>query len=146
MTTDIQDRIERETLIAASQDRVWSLVTDTGFWIASTGVPAAVGEVTVTHHDEYGDFPVRVEKVEPKSYVSYRWASAFSGHELREGSTTLIEFTLIPEAEGIRLRVVESGFSVLDAPEEQRRGALKDNTEGWPQVLDAFKKTAEEAA
>ncbi|NUP47214.1 MAG: polyketide cyclase [Catenulispora sp.] len=146
MTTDMQDRIERETLIAASLDRVWSLVTDSGFWIAPTGVPAVVGETTVTHHDEYGDFPVSVEKVDPKSYVAYRWASAFEGHELQAGHTTLVEFTLTPEAEGIRLRVVESGFSALDAPEEQRRGGLRDNTEGWPQVLDALKKNAEEAA
>lgn len=146
MSIDIQDRIERETLIAASLDRVWSLVTDTGFWIGPTGVPAVPGETTVSHHDEYGDFPVRVEKVDPKSYVAYRWASAFAGRELDEGHTTLIEFTLTPEPEGIRLRVVESGFATLDAPDEQRRGALKDNSEGWVQVLEALTKRAEEAA
>jgi uncharacterized protein YndB with AHSA1/START domain len=146
MSTDIQDRIERETLIAASQDRVWSLVTEPGFWVAPTGAEAVPGQTTVAHHDEYGDFPVQVEKMDPKSYVSYRWASAFSGQELREGITTLIEFTLTPEAAGTRLRVVESGFTALDAPDEQRRGALKDNTDGWTQVMDAFKKRAEEAA
>lgn len=145
-STDIQDRIERETLIAASQDRVWSLVTEPGFWVAPTGVSAVAGETTVAHHDEYGDFPVRVEKIDPKSYVSYRWASAFSGQELRDGITTLIEFTLTPEGTGTRLRVVESGFAALDAPEEQRRGALSDNTDGWRQVMEAFKKRAEEAA
>lgn len=146
MTTAIQDRIERETLIAASQDRVWSLVTEAGFWIVLTGVEAVPGETTVAHHDEYGDFPVRVEKVEPKSYISYRWASAFSGQELRDGITTLIEFTLTPEAEGTRLRVVESGFASLDAAEDQQRGAHRDNSEGWPQVMEALKKRAEEAA
>src|SRR3954454_7852607 len=121
MTTDIQDRIERETLIAASQDRVWSLVTEAGFWVVLTGAEAVPGETTVAHHDEYGDFPVRVEKMEPKSYISYRWASAFSGQELRDGNTTLVEFTLTPEADGTRLRVVESGFAGLDAPDDQRR-------------------------
>ena len=146
MSTAIQDSIERETLIAASLDRVWELVTDTGFWVMPTGVEAVVGETTVAHHDEYGDFPVRVEKIDPKSYVAYRWASAFSGQELRDGITTLIEFTLTPEAEGVRLRVVESGFAALDAPEEQQRGALKDNTDGWNQVLEALTKRAEEAA
>lgn len=146
MSTDVQDRIERETLISASLDRVWSLVTDSGFWIAPTGVAAVAGETTVSHHDEYGDFPVRVEKIEPKTYVAYRWASAFTGQELRDGITTLIEFTLTPEPAGTRLRVVESGFATLDAPDEQRRGALKDNTDGWQQVMDALKKRAEEAA
>jgi uncharacterized protein YndB with AHSA1/START domain len=146
MTTDIKDRIERETLIAASQDRVWSLVTEPGFWVGPTGVTAVVGETTVAHHDEYGDFPVRVEKVDPKTYIAYRWASAFRGEELRDGITTLIEFTLTPEADGTRLRVVESGFARLDGSEDTRRGAVSDNTEGWRQVMEAFKKRAEEAA
>jgi uncharacterized protein YndB with AHSA1/START domain len=146
MTTDIQDRIERDTLIAASQDRVWSLVAEPGFWVGPTGVTAVAGETTVAHHDEYGDFPVRVEKVDPKSYIAYRWASAFRGEELRDGITTLIEFTLTPEGDGTRLRVVESGFAALDGTEDTRRGALSDNTEGWRQVMEAFKKRAEEAA
>ena len=143
---DIQDRIERDTLIAASQDRVWSLVTEPGFWVAPTGVTAAVGQTTVAHDEKYGDFPVRVETIDPKSYVAYRWASAYRGEELREGITTLIEFTLTPEAEGTRLRVVETGFAALDGDDDTRRGALKDNTEGWTEVMDAFKKRAEEAA
>ena len=146
MTTDIKDRIERETLIAASQDRVWSLVTEPGFWVAPTGATAVAGQTTVAHDEKYGDFPVRVEKVDPKSYVAYRWASAYKGEQLREGITTLIEFTLTPEGGGTRLRVVESGFAVLDGSEDVRRGALKDNTEGWAQEIAALKKRAEEAA
>jgi uncharacterized protein YndB with AHSA1/START domain len=146
MTTAIQDRIERETLIAASRDRVWSLVTEPGFWVAPTGAEAVAGQTTVAHHDEYGDYPVRVEKIDPKSYVSYRWASAYKGEALREGITTLIEFTLTAEGDGTRLRVVESGFAGIEGADEVRRGALKDNTEGWAQVMDAFKKRAEEAA
>lgn len=146
MSTDIQDRIERETLIAASQDRVWSLVTEPGFWVSATGATAVPGQTTVAHNDTYGDFPVRVEKVDPKSYVAYRWASAFKGEELREGNTTLIEFTLTPEGEGTRLRVVESGFAALAGGEETRRGALKDNTEGWAQQISLLQKRAEEAA
>lgn len=146
MTTAIQDRIERDTLIAASQDRVWSLVTEPGFWVGPTGATAAPGQTTVAHHYEYGDFPVQVETIEPKRYISYRWASAYSGEDLREGITTLIEFTLTPEPDGTRLRVVESGFAALDGTDDTRRGALKDNTEGWSQVMDAFKKRAEEAA
>jgi uncharacterized protein YndB with AHSA1/START domain len=146
MTTAVQDRIERETLIAASQDRVWSLVTEPGFWVAPTGATAVAGETTVPHNDTYGDYPVRVEKLEPKSYVSYRWASAFSGEALREGITTLVEFTLTPEDGGTRLRVVESGFAALEGSDETRRGAWKDNTGGWAEVMDAFKKRAEEAA
>lgn len=144
------DRIERETLIEASQERVWSLVTEPGFWVADPaslpGTVAREGESMVAKNAEYGDFPVRVEKVEPPTYVAYRWASAFPGQELREDNSTLVEFTLTPEGDKTRLRVVESGFATLAGSEELRGQAVKDNTSGWPQVLDAFKTRAEESS
>jgi uncharacterized protein YndB with AHSA1/START domain len=143
------DRIERETLIEASLERVWSLVTQPGFWVADEGsldgTTAKVGESTVARNTRYGDFPVRVEKVEPKTYVAYRWASAFAGEELRADNSTLVEFTLTAERDKTRLRVVESGFSTLAGSEDLRGNALKDNTEGWPQVLDALRKRAEQS-
>ncbi|MFD6274797.1 SRPBCC domain-containing protein [Streptomyces sp. NPDC060209] len=142
-----EDRIERETLIAASQERVWSLVTQPGFWVAEVTTPlgpvAKEGETTVAKNAEYGEFPVRVEKVEPLTYVAYRWASAFPGEGLREGNSTLVEFTLVPEGGSTRLRVVESGFAALAGSDELRSKAMEDNTGGWPQVLDALRKRAE---
>ncbi|GGO79863.1 SRPBCC domain-containing protein [Nonomuraea cavernae] len=145
-----EDRIERETLIAAPLERVWSLVTEPGFWVAdeangSAGV-AREGEVTMTKNAEYGDFPVRVEKIEPPTYVAYRWASAFPGEQPGEDNSTLVEFTLTTEGDKTRLRVVESGFAALAGSEELRSRALKDNTGGWPQVLDAFRTRAERAS
>ncbi|WP_371677300.1 SRPBCC domain-containing protein [Streptomyces sp. NBC_01276] len=146
----IQDRIERETLIEAPLERVWSLVTEPGFWVAEpesvAGTVAREGESMLAKNPQYGDFPVRVEKVEPPTYVAYRWASAFPGEELRGDNTTLVEFTLTPEGDKTRLRVVESGFAELPGAEELRAKALEDNTGGWPQVLDAFKKRAEESS
>jgi uncharacterized protein YndB with AHSA1/START domain len=145
-----KDRIERETLIEAPVERVWSLVAEPGFWVADkaslSGTVAEEGESVVAKNAEYGDFPVRVEKVEPPTYVAYRWASAFPGEELREGNSTLVEFTLAAEGDKTRLRVVESGFSVLTGSEELRSQAVKDNTSGWPQVLDALKTRAEQPA
>jgi uncharacterized protein YndB with AHSA1/START domain len=141
-----EDRIERETLIAAPLERVWSLVTEPGFWVADKaslpGTVAKEGELTVAKNPEHGDFPVRVEKVEPPTYVAYRWASAFPGQELREDNSTLVEFTLTQEGEQTRLRVVESGFAALAGAEELRGQALKDNTHGWPLELDALKARA----
>ncbi|MFD4669418.1 SRPBCC domain-containing protein [Lentzea sp. NPDC058450] len=138
------DRIERETLIEAPLDRVWQLVTEPGFWVASQPSGSAVaGETTVCHHDQYGDFPVRVVTVTPQTFVSYRWASAFGGQELSEDNTTLVEFTLTPEGSAVRLKVVESGFASLAGSEELRAQAHSDNTGGWAEVLDAFVKRAE---
>jgi uncharacterized protein YndB with AHSA1/START domain len=145
-----ENQIERETLIAAPLERVWSLVTEPGFWVADPaslpGTVAKEGESMVAKNAEYGDFPVRVEKVEPPTYVAYRWASAFPGEELREDNSTLVEFTLTPEGDKTRLRVVESGFATLAESEELRGQAVKDNTGGWPEVLDAFKTRTEQSS
>ncbi|MFJ6793506.1 SRPBCC domain-containing protein [Streptomyces sp. NPDC091268] len=144
------DRIERETLIAAPLERVWELVAQPGFWVADEaslpGTVAREGESMLAKNPEYGDFPVRVEKVEEPTYLAYRWASAFPGEELGADNSTLVEFTLTPEGDKTRLRVVESGFASLAGPEELRGKALKDNTGGWPQVLDALRKRAEQPA
>jgi uncharacterized protein YndB with AHSA1/START domain len=143
-----EDRIERETLIAAPLERVWSLVAQPGFWVADKaslpGTVAQEGESLVAKNSNYGDFPVRVEKVQPPTYLAYRWASAFPGEELRDDNSTLVEFTLIPEGDKTRLRVVESGFAALAGSEELRGQAVKDNTGGWPQELDALKSRAEQ--
>ena len=143
-----EDRIERETLIAAPLERVWSLVAQPGFWVADKaslpGTVAREGESLVAKNPNYGDFPVRVEKVQPPTYLAYRWASAFPGEELRADNSTLVEFTLIPEGDQTRLRVVESGFAALAGSEDLRRQAMKDNTGGWPQELDALKSRAEQ--
>jgi uncharacterized protein YndB with AHSA1/START domain len=142
-----EDRIERETLIAAPLERVWSLVTQPGFWVADEaslpGTVAREGESMLAKNPQHGDFPVRVEKVQAPTYVAYRWTSAFPGEELREDNSTLVEFTLTAEGDKTRLRVVESGFAALAGSEELRSRAMKDNTGGWPEVLDAFKKRVE---
>jgi uncharacterized protein YndB with AHSA1/START domain len=143
-----EDRIERETLIEAPLERVWSLVAEPGFWAVVdpanvAGTVAREGESMVATHDD-GDFPVRVEKVEPPTYVAYRWASAFPGSELSDDNTTLVEFTLTPEGGNTRLRVVESGFSALRGTEDVRRKAVEDNTGGWAEVIGALKARAEQ--
>lgn len=141
-----EDRIERETLIAAPLERVWSLVAEPGFWVADKaslpGTVAREGETMVAKNSTHGDFPVRVEKVEPPTYLAYRWASAFPGQELRDNSTP-VEFTLTREGDKTRLRVVESGFATLAGSEELRANAMRDNTGGWPQELDALRTRAE---
>ncbi|MGP3978871.1 SRPBCC domain-containing protein [Streptomyces sp. 8N114] len=144
-----EDRIERETLIAAPLARVWSLVTRPGFWLGDQAslrdTAAEEGESMVVTHAEHGEFPVRVEKVEPRTYVAYRWTSAFPGEELRENNSTLVEFTLTQEGDQTRLRVVESGFATLAGSEELRSQNLKDHAAGWPQCFDALKTRAEQS-
>ncbi|MGY0236385.1 SRPBCC domain-containing protein [Longispora urticae] len=142
--------IERETVIEAPLERVWSLVAEPGFWVADeaslTGAVAKEGDSMLAKNAEWGEFPVRVEKVQAPTYVAYRWVTAFPGQELREDNSTLVEFTLTAEGDTTtRLRVVESGFAALDVSEEQRSKSLSDNASGWPQVLDAVKTRAEKS-
>jgi len=145
-----EDRIEREILIAASLERVWSLVAEPGFWVADqasvAGTVATEGASLVANNPNLGKVSVRVEKVEPPTYVAYRWTSAFPGEELREDNSTLVEFTLSTEGEKTRLRLVESGFAALSTSEELRNKAIRFNTSGWSQVFDAFKARAEQSS
>jgi DNA-binding transcriptional ArsR family regulator len=64
------------------------------------------------------------------------WASTFPGEEPREGNSTLVELSLIPEGDKTRLRLVESGFAALSAPEETRRKSFEDNVGGRAEELD----------
>ncbi len=134
-----EDRIEREILIAAAPERVWPLVAEPGFWATDDesvrGTAVTEGQSLVARHSRHGDFPMRVEKVDPPRYLAYRWVSAFPGEELRDDNSTLVEFTLTPEGTGTRLRVVESGFAGLPTPEDNRRNVIKDHTGGWEQCL-----------
>lgn len=145
-----EDSIERDTLIDAPVARVWSLVSAPGFWVADAesikGTTAVEGESMVASNPEHGDFPVLVVKVEPQSYLAYRWAPATPGDELTESNSTLVEFTLSPEGDKTRLTVVESGFAALAVSEEVRAQTIQNLSHGWPQVLDSAKKRVEESA
>jgi uncharacterized protein YndB with AHSA1/START domain len=142
------DRISRDTLIEAPLERVWSLVATPGFWVAEdasvAGTVAVEGASLVAKNPHLGEVAVRVEKVEPPTYVAYRWASSFPGEELRPDNSTLVEFSLSTEDGKTRLRVVESGFAALNTSDERRRSTIRFNSDGWSQVFDALTKRAEE--
>ncbi|MCA2228747.1 SRPBCC domain-containing protein [Nonomuraea aurantiaca] len=144
-----EDRIERDTLIEAPLERVWSLVSVPGFWVADeasvAGTVATEGATLVAKNANLGEVSVRVEKVQPPTYVAYRWASAFPGEALRADNSTLVEFSLSTEGGKTRLRVVESGFAALSMSEELRDQTVRFNISGWPQVFDAIKARAEQA-
>ncbi len=86
-------------------------MAEPGFWVSDeasvwvgdearlAGTVAREGESMVAKNPNLGEVSVRVEKVEPPTYVAYRWASAFPGEELREDNSTLVEFTLAAEGD-----------------------------------------------
>jgi uncharacterized protein YndB with AHSA1/START domain len=143
----MEDRIEQEITINADLDRVWDLVTRPGWWVPDMHGGAAPdrtpGSVTVRESEKWGRFLVKVEKMDPKTYAAFRWASNFPGDEPVDGNSTLVEFFLKPAATNgaVSVTLVESGFRAL--PEDVREGALKDNTGGWQQELAELKANAE---
>ena len=134
----VPDQIERETLINAPVERVWALITEAehlGRWFGDAGAEIELrpGGAMALRWTEYGTTRGRVVAVEPHARFSYRWAPFKdpSGDEPGEGNSTLVEFTLRPEGDGTRLRVVESGFASLATSEEQRASNHEGNTKGW---------------
>jgi uncharacterized protein YndB with AHSA1/START domain len=146
-----EDRIEREIVIAASPERVWALITEPAHldhWF-SPGGPAQVdlrsGGTMLLNHGDHGTFPTRVVKVDPPHYLSYRWASAFPGQEATDSNSTLVEFTLIPDGEGTRLKLIESGFASLVIPSDRPDASYESHSKGWPEVLGNLHRYAEGA-
>ncbi|GAA4237948.1 SRPBCC family protein [Actinomadura meridiana] len=143
-----QDKIEREIVIDAPVNRVWSLVTEPGWWVGDgdrTGQRRRrEGDLELVDDPKFGTFPVRVESVEPQRYASYRWASGFPGQTPAEDNSTLVEFWLSERDDGgTLLRVVESGFDSLAVTEEVRERSVEGNTEGWTGQLNILKTLAE---
>jgi uncharacterized protein YndB with AHSA1/START domain len=143
------DAIEREIFVQAGIDRVWSLVSRTGFWVGEKlhfEHAAAEGETVVIDAPPYGTFPVRVDRLDAPRYAAYRWASAFPGAELTDTNSTLVEFSLVERDGGVLVCVRESGFTSIPGDVEFRAAQLKENTSGWTGQLDLLREAAEAVA
>ena len=139
------DSVEREILIEASPEVVWGVLTEPeqiSRWFSDEakveGRAGADGTLTWRPGGRGGDkefdaiVPIRVVEAEPFRRFSFRWNHP-EGVGPDEHNSALVEFSLIEEAGGTRLRVVESGFAQL--PEDAYRKAYGGNTEGWAREL-----------
>ena len=144
---DVPDRIEREILIEAPVEVVWSIVTDArhvGRWLSDAAEidlrPGGEGILTWTEH---GTFGLRVEEVDAPHSFSFRGARS-PGTELRARNSTLVEFTLVAEEASTRLRVVESGFRELDGTDEEKATYAEGNERGWEHELGELREYVSE--
>ena len=147
----VPDQIERETVISAPVERVWTLITEAehlGRWFGDAGaeIDLRPGGAMALRWTEYGTSRGRVEHVEAPTRFAYRWAPFKDpgGEDPVEGNSTLVEFMLAAEAEGTRLRVVESGFAALATSEAQRVENHKGNTQGWAKELGELREYAQQ--
>lgn len=142
MTTSPTDRIEKHAVVRAPLDRVWRAVSDStefGAWFkARFHEPFAPGRTLIAEFTEPGyvgrTFAVRVEAVEPRQRLAFRWRPhEFDSAGQDFSDSTLVEFLLEPHAEGTLLRIIESGFDGL--PPEERETQLRANDAGWSEQI-----------
>lgn len=134
----LTDSIERTLTLNATPDTVWpALATKEGVcrWFCdSIDGDWSPGQTVKL---KWGDFGVtaKVQDVDPKTLVSYRWVPGSPDDSLpfSDDYTTLVEFRLSPSDGGSVLRVTESGFSRL--PKEHWERCLSDNSQGWDEEL-----------
>lgn len=139
----VPSEIEREIVVAARPERVWEVITSAehlGRWFADAGarIELRPGGLLELRWVEHGTVRGIVEVVEPPVRFVFRWAGPISS-EPDEGNTTTVEFTVTPEGDGARLRVVERGFGDLAVSEDEQRTYVDGNTEGWRGVLEQLR-------
>lgn len=143
-TSADSDRIERQIVLAAARSKVWHALVDAeafGDWfgVALKGQRFVVGE-TARGHITYPGYEhlmceMQVVQIEPERRFAYRWHpyAVDPAMDYAREPTTLVEFTLEDHADGILLRVVESGFDRI--PLARRAEAYRMNSGGWDQQM-----------
>ena len=130
--------IEQSIFIDAPVDAVWRVVTEPDQirnWFADEldlrVEPGRQGTMTFgTDPADQHHVQVSVEAVEPARSYSYRWSHP-AGSTARAGNSTLVEFTLVPEGGGTRLRVTESGLDETTWPDDEKDTFEQDHLHGW---------------
>jgi len=128
------DRIEKRIVLRAPRSRVWRAISDAkefGAWFRLTLDGAfAAGKTVRGSHDAF-KVEMRIERIEPERYFSYRWHPypKDPAKDYAEEPMTLVEFTLEEVEGGTALTIVESGFDRI--PLARRAEAFRMNTEGW---------------
>jgi len=145
------DRIEREILIEAPVDVVWGVVTEPDHikqWFTdATELDLRPGGAGTLFWDEKATCAesatahLRVEAVEPPHRFAFRWDFPQDA-EPGPDNSLLVEFTLVAEGDSTRLRLVESGFDVLDRPADTKARYIDDHDHGWDLHLARLREYA----
>lgn len=141
------DSIEREILIEASPEIVWRVITEpehiTRWFSDEAEVDAragAHGTLTWRPGGRGGEkehatiVPIVVVDAEPFHRFSFRWNHP-QGTGPDASNSALVEFTLVEEANGTRLRVVESGIALVTHDEDSRARYFEQHEHGWSKHL-----------
>ena len=145
------DRIEKSIDIAAPPERVWRALTDHeefGAWFrVKLEGPFVLGETSlgwITYPGyEHLRWEARVVAMDEPSLFAFTWHpyAVDPDTDYSAEPQIRVEFRLVPEGDGTRITVVESGFDSL--PAERREEALRSNTAGWEEQMRNIKAYVE---
>ena len=131
--------IERE--MPHSPDKVWRALTQGALieeWLMKNDFQPVVGHrftlraQPMPHWNGVTDCEVLA--VEPKRRLAYTWNA--SGDEARNGLKTIVTWTLTPTANGVLVRMEQSGFRPHE--EQNYQGA----SYGWQRFIAALEQVA----
>lgn len=136
---DTTDRIEKHFEVSARRSRVWRAISSSaefGTWFGMeldrpfTPGATVFGRLTIPGY-EHLTVEIRIERVEPEGYFSYRWHpyAIDPAIDYAAEPTTLVEFRLEETAGGTAITITESGFDRL--PASRRAEAFRMNEAGW---------------
>jgi uncharacterized protein YndB with AHSA1/START domain len=141
------DSVEREILIEASPEVVWAVITEPAQisrWFSDEAdVESRVGAdgtLTWRRGGRGGNkeldmiVPIRVVEAEPFRRFCFRWNHPEGTAPDRQNSA-LVEFSLVEEADGTRLTVLESGIGAVTHDEQSETRYLEDHGHGWGKHL-----------
>jgi uncharacterized protein YndB with AHSA1/START domain len=153
------DRIQKQILLRASLERVWSAISDAqqfGSWfgvrfdgpfaagtrltgrITPTTVDAEIAKAQEPHAGTA--FEVWVERIEPLRVLAFRWHpyAIEPATDYSREPTTRVEFVLATAPGGTLLTIIESGFDQI--PLARRAEAFKSNEQGWAAQTQLIEK------
>jgi uncharacterized protein YndB with AHSA1/START domain len=133
------DRIEKKVQLAAPRSRVWRAISNSkefGEWFrVRLDDMFAEGKTVrgpMLHKGyEHVTIEMKIEKIEPERYFSYRWHpyAIDNNVDYSDEPMTLVEFLLEEANGGTTLTIIESGFDRI--PLARRVDAFRSNNSGW---------------
>ena len=144
------DRIEKTTVLRATQNRVWRALTDHAQFASWFGITLnesfAVGRTVTGQLNMRGQtFTIEftIDRMDPEDRFSYRWHPYAIDPKVDYSSEpmTLVEFRLKTVPEGTELTVIETGFDGI--PEHRRAEAYRMNTGGWESQIEKLRRYVE---
>jgi uncharacterized protein YndB with AHSA1/START domain len=131
----MQDSIEREIKVKASQEVVYKAITDpneiTKWFPDKVEGTLNSGDSPVFTFDGHAQIRIHVIEARPNEYFSYRWVPGGSGttEDKIDDPNTLVEFFIEAAGSETKVTLKESGFASL--PNDLMEEGFKQNTMGW---------------